>query len=170
MARSSSKSYTIVSGSMFVWVSDFELLNLAQQNDVVLQAKSALQSGLTVVSKPTPAPLFGVALGKGSRDSITPVKMKLDTHGYPLFSCPVVCTTGRVPGLPGQLGYVGEPYRSRSRKWIFSFNKPISEWRRELRLPEVWDVRPATFRTTSSRGSDAMRTQIYREIRDGRKF
>ena len=164
-------SYTILSGKIYIWAQGWEELQLAHQLQSVKLANDALAAKrLTVVRGETSSKLIGLAMGKGHQPQ-TPVKLQLPYSGSPLFSCPMVCTTGRVEGLPGQLGYFGaNASRLRSRSWIFSVNKPLSEWRRALRLPEVRDVRDGVFRLTTSGNKTQVRTQIYREIRDGGKF
>ena len=164
-------SFSILSGTLYVWEEGWEHLQLAQQMESVKLVNLALQAGrLTTLRGETCANIIGLAIGKGHSSKL-PVKLNLRHSGYPLFSCPVVCTTGRVRGLPGQLGYFGSSTtRIRNQSWIFSVNKPLSEWRRTLRLPEIWGEREGVFRLTTSNNKRQVRTQIFKEIRDGGKF
>ena len=159
-------SFTILTGKLYVWASGFDSLNLAQQLQCSEVAKAALEGGRTVLRFGSGAmPLTGLALGQGVRDEIVPVKLSLAEAGFPLFSCPIVCTTGRVPGLPGELGYFGDADSRRSRKWIFSLNLSLEFWRDLLRLPPIRGCRPAVFRLTSTANKVAVRSRIYREIK-----
>jgi hypothetical protein len=161
-------SFTILTGKLYIWAAGFDFLNLAQQLQCSDFAKEALERGRTVIRIGSGAmPIVGLSLGQGVKDEIVPVKLSIAEAGFPLFSCPIVCTTGRVPGLPGELGYFGDANSRRSRKWIFSMNLPLEFWRDLLRLPPIRGGRPAVFRITSTANKVATRSRIYREIKQG---
>lgn len=163
-------SFTILTGKLFIWEEDRELLQLAEQMSSVARANSALQANrLTSLRGEESVKLIGLAMGKGTKE-VTPVRLKLNRAGFPLFSCPVVVTTGRVEGLPGTLGYIGAKANPRYRAWIFSVSRPLISWRRQLGLAEIWGERPAVFRLAKQRNLRELRTQVYREIRDGGKY
>ena len=164
-------SYTILSGRMYIWEEGHEELLLAEQLKSVSLANSALKSRrLTVRRAGSASKLIGLAIGRGHTD-LLPVNLYIKGTGTPLFSCPIVCTTGRVVGLPGELGYFGaKTSRLRHRSWLFSVQRSLTDWRRDLRLPEIWGIREGVFRLTTTSGSRDTRTQIFREIRDGGKY
>ncbi len=163
-------SFTILTGKMYVWEEGHDNLLLAQQSQSVYEVNQSLSKGkLTVCREQKSLSILGLAMGKGS-EPLDPIKLRIPDTGLPLFSCPIVCTTGRVQGLPGELGYFGPKNQPRSRCWIFSVNRELLKWQRALRLPMLWGVQPAVFRLAKSRTLRDVRTQIYREIRDGGKY
>jgi hypothetical protein len=158
-------AYSILTGRLYVWVEDFDSLKIASQFSCVRLAQSALSRGCTVIEiEDRVLPLVGLAVGRGAREELVPVKMSVEESNYPLFSCSIVCTNGRVAGIPGELGYFGDVYSSRSRRWVFSFNKELGFWRQHLRLPKIWGMGAATFRLTSPGDKIKTRTEIYKEI------
>jgi hypothetical protein len=163
-------SYSILTGRLYVWVEGFDSLKLASQFSCTRLAQAALSRGCTVVEvEGRTLPLMGLAIGRGAREELVPVKMAVEESNYPLFSCAIVCTNGRVAGIPGELGYFGAVHSRRSRRWVFSFNKELGFWRQHLRLSKIWGMGAATFRPTNPGDKIKTRTAIYKEIQAQQK-
>ena len=157
--------HPLLTGKLYVWAEGFDGLNIAQQLSCGKLAQKALSAGKVVMNVAgTVVPLIGLAVGKGSAEELTPVKLELNHASYPLFTCPIVCTTGRVKGLPGNLGHFGAERGRRSQKWVFSFNKELDYWRHQLRLPPILNLGAATFRITNSADKIKTRTEMYKEL------
>ena len=157
------RRFTIVTGSMYVWVEGHDKLPEAMQHTVARDVAIALNQGRNLVElNGELKELHGVALGQGARGEVPPVRLHVDPYGYPIAVVKCVSTIARVQGVPCYFGYLNDSVKY-SRQWVVIIGEP-EYWRWSLGLPPIKHLQPAIVRFCSGAGARGLRDRIYKEV------